>query len=228
MKSQLSRALHGSSFNDMRNLKPSYLLGRLNVRLKGFKDQPSFSSLNEDNILDWLTGFKPNGTYIDIGAHHPDRISNTKLFYERGWRGINIEPDFDGFRLFLERRPEDINLNTAIGEGTMKYFQGEATSAGNTFNQNIAQNRGLVKETELTLTPLRDIYEKYNLTTVDFISIDVEGFEDSVLRSNDWTKYGARVICLEGYKYDYLEQFGYKRVFWDGGNCYYKLIKTND
>ncbi len=70
----------------MANRTPRYLLGRVLVRLfniKGF----SYSSLKEDNILDWLIGYKEKGTYIDIGAYDPDRINNTKLFYQRGLAG---------------------------------------------------------------------------------------------------------------------------------------------
>jgi hypothetical protein len=62
----------------MVNKTPKYLIGRALVKvmcLKGF----SYSSLNEDNILDWLTGYKEKGVYIDIGAYNPDHINNTKL-----------------------------------------------------------------------------------------------------------------------------------------------------
>lgn len=210
----------------MRNFKLSYLIGRLLIRLKGLNRKVSYSSLNEDNVIDWLTGYKPSGTYIDIGANHPDQTNNTKLFYERGWRGINIEPDAKGYELFTERRPEDININGAIGEGVLTYFQDENVSVGNTFTPQLAKDRGLTKSAEMQLIPLRDVFKQNNLTYVDFITIDVEGFEDAVLRSNDWHAYKAGVICLEGYRYDYLRQFGYKRVFWDGGNCYYRLSIT--
>lgn len=205
--------------------KIRYYLGRLLVRLKGFKYKPSFSQLNEDVIIDWLTGHKEKGTYIDIGAYNPEKISNTKLFYDRGWRGINIEPDPEAYKLFLEKRPEDININTAIGEGEKEYFGEPGEHAGNTFVPEIAQARGHTESRKIILTPLRDIFKKNNMNHVDFMSIDVEGFENDVLKSNDWNTYKADIICLEGYRYDYLKQFGYKRVFWDGGNCYYKLVK---
>jgi FkbM family methyltransferase len=179
--------------------------------------------MNEDVIIDWLTGHKTTGTYIDIGACNPDEISNTKLFYERGWRGINIEPNTQAYRLFLEKRPGDTNINGAIGEGEMEYFEDNHDISGNTFTKELAQSRGLTKSRTIKLIPLREIFEKNNINRVDFMSIDVEGFEDQVIQSNDWSKYMADVICLEGYKYPYLEQFGYKRVFWDGANCYYAL-----
>lgn len=203
--------------------KLKYYIGRILVRIMGLHKKHSYSSLNEDVIIDWLTGHKEKGTYIDVGANHPDRINNTKLFYERGWRGINIEPDPTGYALFVEKRPGDVNLNCAIGEGEVDYFEGGDDTSGNTCVRDLAESRGMNVCKRLTLKPLREVFEENNLQLVDFMSIDVETFENEVLKSNDWNKYKARVICLEGYKYDFLKQFGYKKVFWDGNNSYYKL-----
>ncbi|AKM77826.1 MAG: Glycosyl transferase, group 1 [Candidatus Wolfebacteria bacterium GW2011_GWC2_46_275] len=203
--------------------KLKYYLGRIMVRIMGLHKKPSYSSLNEDVIIDWLTGHKERGTYIDIGANHPDRINNTKLFYERGWRGINIEPDPTGYALFVEKRPEDVNLNCAIGEGEIDYFEGGDDTSGNTCVRELAELRGMKSHKRLTLKPLREVFQEHDLHLVDFISIDVETFENEVLRSNDWNKYKARVICLEGDNYSLLKRFGYRKVFWDGNNSYYKL-----
>ena len=199
-----------------------YYFGRILSRIYGVNKTPSYSSLHEDNILDWLTGYKKDGFYIDIGANNPDRINNTKLFYERGWKGINIEPDKNGYDLFCQKRPRDINLNCAVGDGEAIYYKDSGATVGNIFTKDLAKERGFVKEEKMILKPLREIFAENNLKMVDFISMDVEGFENEVLKSNDWEKYGARVLCIEGYKYDYLKQFGYKRVFWDGSNSYYK------
>lgn len=205
----------------MANRTPRYLLGRMLIRLfniKGF----SYSSLKEDNILDWLTGYKEKGTYIDIGAYDPDRINNTKIFYQRGWRGVNVEPNPEGYKKFLERRPEDVNINSAVGVGEADfYYQGEGS--GNTFMKNVADKRGMGQTRKVQLKPLSEIFKENNLTTVDFISMDVEGFEHEVIKSNDWSKYKARVLCLEGWGYPELKKYGYRLAFWDGGNSYYKL-----
>jgi FkbM family methyltransferase len=205
----------------MVNKTPKYLIGRALVKvmcLKGF----SYSSLNEDNILDWLTGYKEKGVYIDIGAYNPDHINNTKLFYQRGWRGINIEPNEEGFKKFLEKRPEDVNLNCAVGLGEADYYFAEGGS-GNTFVKNTAEQRGIDKKIKVKLKPLSEIFKENNLSVVDFISMDVENFEHEVIKSNDWFKYKAKVLCLEGSGYPELKKYGYKLVFWDGGNSYFKL-----
>lgn len=205
-----------------------YYFGRILIRLFRLKKK-SYSWLNEDNVLDWLTGYKKSGIYIDIGANHPDRMNNTKLFYDRGWHGINIEPDTEGYKLFCEKRPNDININRAIGSGKAVYWfddGGPNTSGGlvNTLNKDWAEHFGLKNKSEVELKPLREIFEENNLIQVDFISIDVEGFEEDVIKSNNWNKYRADVICLEGLKGGYLKKFGYRRVFWDGFNSYYKTM----
>jgi FkbM family methyltransferase len=211
----------------MTNKKISYLLGRLLVkimRLKGF----SYSMINEDNIIDWLTGYKKCGTYIDIGAYRPDEINNTKLFYQRGWRGINIEPSKSGYDMFVKERPDDKNYNCAIGNGEIEYFGSDNESSGNTCDKNVAKTRGMKSLGTIKLKPLREIFEENGLTTVDFISMDVEGYEMEILKSNDWNKYRANVLCIEGAECGkYLKDFGYRFVFWDGGNSYYKSKSTN-
>src|SRR5262249_22812444 len=60
--------------------------------------------------------------FIVIGACHPILDSNTWFFYERGWRGVNLEPSSSSFGLFLDQRPEDLNLNLAASD-----FDGELT-----------------------------------------------------------------------------------------------------
>jgi hypothetical protein len=57
----------------------------------------SYAQFREDTILDRFFK-KSTGFYIDIGANHPDRFSNTKKFYKKGWSGINIEPNPVSFK----------------------------------------------------------------------------------------------------------------------------------
>ncbi len=73
-------------------------------------------------------GVQKNGIYIDIGANNPDVINNTKLFYEKGWRGINIEPSEKEFRMLQEKRPV--------------FYKGEKDNSGNTFNKEVAKKGG--------------------------------------------------------------------------------------
>ena len=53
-------------------------------------------------------------TFIDVGAHHPMRFSNTYLFYKKKWKGINIDPLPGSMKLFNKLRPRDINLELGV------------------------------------------------------------------------------------------------------------------
>src|SRR5262245_23667554 len=75
--------------------------------------QVSYSQQREDLILYRALKDIRQGCYIDVGANHPTDYSVTKLFYERGWSGINIEPVQCWFDMIVTDRPRDINLRLA-------------------------------------------------------------------------------------------------------------------
>jgi hypothetical protein len=57
------------------------------------KRRGTFSQHGEDLWLDNYFAGRKGGFYIDIGASHPTRLSNTyKLYSEREWRGVTVEP----------------------------------------------------------------------------------------------------------------------------------------
>jgi hypothetical protein len=108
----------------------------------------AFSQEGEDLILESIfqnkfNGFKTNGFYIDIGAHHPQRFSNTYYFYLKGWKGINIDALPEGMRKFQDLRPRDINLEIPIAEKNqvLTYYEFEEP-AFNGFHPLISQERG--------------------------------------------------------------------------------------
>jgi hypothetical protein len=103
----------------------------------------SFSQDGEDMVLaSFYEGIKKyKGFYIDVGAHHPLRFSNTAFFYKKGWRGINIEPTPDLFKYFPRLRKNDINLNIGIGNGEKLIFYIFNEGAINTFDPLLADER---------------------------------------------------------------------------------------
>lgn len=75
----------------------------------------SYSQEGEDMILHRIFERQCKGFYVDIGAHHPFRFSNTYLFYKRGWSGINIDAMPGSMNIFNKFRNRDINLEYGIG-----------------------------------------------------------------------------------------------------------------
>lgn len=164
-----------------------------------------YSQYGEDIVLSKLLRGTKKGFYIDIGANHPSILSNTKYFYEKGFRGINIEPNPNLIENFYAQRSEDINLNVGISpiDGELTFYILEADTLS-TFSQEVANESCIVYKTKITeeikvkTVPLIKIIEKYAPEkTIDFMSIDTEGYDLEVLQSNDWEKYRPRFIIIE-------------------------------
>jgi FkbM family methyltransferase len=165
-----------------------------------------FSQEGEDMLLKRVMKTnKRNGFYVDIGAFHPIRFSNTYHFYLQGWKGINIDPLPGSKIVFDSVRPRDINLEIAVGEfeTTMDYYSFKE-SAFNTFSKTRAEEVDGNLCTLISVNPcevkrletILDIYSQPN-RVIDFLSIDVEGLEIPVLKSNNWSKYKPLYILVE-------------------------------
>ena len=90
------------------------------IKYRGLFLKKQYSKNSEDQFLKKFFSNKSNGIYIDIGAYHPYRFSNTCLLHNRGWSGLNIDPNKKSIDLFNLARPNDINLNIAVGDKSMK------------------------------------------------------------------------------------------------------------
>lgn len=166
----------------------------------------SYSQEGEDIIIENFLDYKTNGFYVDIGAHHPFRFSNTYLFYKKGWRGINVDATPGSMNLFKIFRPKDTNVEVAVSNNNqpLNYYLFDEPAL-NSFSKDLSDER--VKNTKykikemLKIKPnkLFEILYKHlpKSQKIDFMSIDVEGFEYEVLRSNDWNKYRPNYLIIE-------------------------------
>lgn len=164
----------------------------------------SYSQYGEDLLVDSILGCKVNGTYIDIGANNPILFNNTKRFYDRGWSGINIEPNPVHYPL-LKNRDRDINLNIGISnvETFIPFYILEADMVSTTDKDIAIRNcqdydTCIQKVIEIPVLRLDTVLSEYlGDRYIDFMSIDVEGVEMNVLQGNDWDKYRPMVILIE-------------------------------
>lgn len=200
--------------------------GELRLTYSQYGEDAMLKGFVEDRILD--PDYK--GFWVDIGAHHPDRFSNTKMYYDCGWRGINVDALPAAIKIFDNKRPRDINVNVGIGEtpGTLEYFM-FADYATNTFSREFAEKvmaRGVscIGVTKVDVITLKDLMRKYlpPKQHIDFFSIDTEGLDISILRSNDWALYRPDYILIEihteghnenvigGAVHQYLQKQGYE------------------
>jgi FkbM family methyltransferase len=184
----------------------SVLTGRAFVYSKRIYEfhELSFSQDGEDMVLRKIFGKKiiRGGFYVDVGSHHPQRFSNTYYFYLRGWKGINIDPLPGCKTLFDALRPRDINLELGISDcqSELIYYAFEEP-AFNTFDPMIAKSRlsVIISEKKVHVCRLSDVLDQYLQADqkVDFLSIDVEGLDLQVLRSNDWSRYRPSYVLAE-------------------------------
>lgn len=163
----------------------------------------SYSQHGEDLGIDRLLNFPTHGFYVDVGANDPDRFSNTRRFYDRGWCGINIEPDPVLYQRLVSRRPRDTNLNIGVSRSvsTLDFYHLFPNTLS-TFSKPFAeeyQRLGYKLEyvSQVQTKPLSQVFWEHSVSMIDFISIDTEGFDLQVLQSNDWDRYRPRALIVE-------------------------------
>ena len=111
------------------------------IKYRGFFLKKQYSKNREDQFLKKFFQKKLNGIYVDIGAYHPYRFSNTYLLYLKGWSGLNIDPNKKSIELFNIARPNDTNLNIALGYKSKKQlmFYKKDFHPMNTLNKSFAK-----------------------------------------------------------------------------------------
>ncbi|MDY6481329.1 FkbM family methyltransferase [Acinetobacter faecalis] len=164
----------------------------------------SYAQEGEDRILSRVIDLSKKGFYVDVGAHSPSRCSNTYYFYKKQWRGINIDAMPGSMTLFKWLRKRDINLEVAIGEykSELTYYMFKERLF-NTFDESLAKDRikkfkefRSVKIPVIRLEEVLDLYLPKD-QEIDFLSVDVEGLDLQVLKSNNWNKYKPKYIIVE-------------------------------
>jgi len=179
----------------------------------------SYAQQGEDivlwNILRDALGIE-QPTYLDVGAHQPVLNSNTYFFYERGSRGVLVEPNPALHGLLEQVRPRDTLIRAGIGVTAVTeadYYviygyqdgQLQAFSQLNTFSREqaealVARYKGRFRILQVLKIPLLDINElmrKHWNGPPNLLSLDTEGFDLPILRSLDFKRLRPDVICAE-------------------------------
>ena len=190
-----------------RELLPKPLLDYVRYQLLDGWANRSYSQEGEDMLLRRYFDHSQSGFYVDVGAHHPKRFSNTYFFYRRGWRGINIDAMPGSMRSFNRLRKRDINIEGAVArkEGVLTYYR-FSEPALNSFSKPLSDCRlsetsshKLVGKQPIPVRRLDRLLDEHlpENQAIDFMSVDVEGLDLEVLESNDWAKYRPRIVLVE-------------------------------
>lgn len=183
-------------------------------------------------------GAQATGRYIDVGAADPERYSITRLFYERGWTGINIEPHPDLFARLQEARPRDVNLQIALGaepgSATLYHAEPPELSTLDPAAARILEAQGRARGTSVVAVDTLSAVVAAHCAgeTIDFLSVDAEGRDGAVLAGADFSRFRPRVIIVEATRPQSFEPShdawepallaaGYSLALFDGLNRFY-------
>lgn len=218
----------------------NYLIVRRRAIRAARKFDPilSYSQFGEDAILQALLP-NQNGFYIDIGSGHPVNGSNTYALYRKGWTGILVDPVLANVELTRMLRPRDLVIQAAVGDQEIESVE---FIEFNTYQYSTIDNERAKEITSLghsikaryqvPVIKLKDITVDSPTEVTTVMSIDVEGQEISVLRSNDWMHFVPHYILVEDLAVpwtrktevaNYLEEIGYKCIAISGVTCLYHL-----
>jgi FkbM family methyltransferase len=163
----------------------------------------SYSQNLEDYHLSIAFAGQATGTYLDIGAGHPIADNVSYWFYERGWRGVIVEPQTKLAALYPRLRPRDVAVACLIGRecGEADFHVVDRLHGLSTSMEGVAQATqafGVGYQSIRTpMTTLAKLCENHKLGTIDFLKIDIEGAEGDVLFGGDWGRFRPKVVVAE-------------------------------
>jgi FkbM family methyltransferase len=163
----------------------------------------SYAQNLEDFHL-WLAlGNEADGFYVDVGGGHPIADNVSLWFYERGWRGVVVEPQPVLAQLYANVRPRDIVYEGLVGDRvgvaelhTFPRLHGLSTTV--TDNAEASMAHGDIYHTvSKPMLTLASLFERHAVSQIDFLKIDVEGAEADVLAGNDWARFRPKIVVVE-------------------------------
>lgn len=156
---------------------------------------------NLEDVLLWRAfGHLEEGFYVDVGANSP-RLSLTRIFYEAGWSGINVEPVDSWFQQLQVDRPRDTNLRLCVSDapGEIDLFEVVDTGLSTSDPALAATYEGAweMERIRCQTRTLASIIDESGAKEIHFLKVDVEGMELPVLTGADFERHRPWVVVVE-------------------------------
>lgn len=204
-----------------------YLYYNIFIRYRFLKrNKKSFSQFGEDLFIADFFSSQKEGKYVDLGAFHPMRLSNTYLLYKKGWSGTNVDLNPIAIDLFNLARKRDNNICCLMAgkDNLLKNVYFEDWSAANslTTNENLSEKKQMKTKTFESL-----IYKDF-----DFLNIDLEGHDYEILQTIDFKRFNPKLICIEILEngldkeniFNFLKQYNYSFIRNLGPSYFFKKV----
>jgi len=185
-----------------------------------------YSENNLDMFIreNFYPDYSYEGIMVEVGGGLPDRISNSKHFRENGWRTIVFEPNPDFYKLFLEQNIECYNYACSNKNQKNVDFSVCDKNSGLSFSalgikySAFDPNYMSLSNVKVDTVRLDTFFDDKNIKKIDFITIDVEGWEMEVMSGFDITKVDCKYIILENFQHDpaydqKMLQLGYEKIY---------------
>ncbi len=178
-----------------------------------YKGSDDYSQLGEQmvvmNILGRMDQSKINKVYVDIGAYHPYKGSNTYKLYLKNWRGVVVDPNPEKTKYFSIERPLDICITKAVIPDSWNMTEVEMLASNNhdaresitpELNKNNHLDKATAQHSYIAQTikaskVLEMCCEKLGMPA--FMSVDIEGLEGELIQGTDFQKYPVPLLCIE-------------------------------
>lgn len=181
-------------------------------------------------ILDYFKEQK-TGKFIDIGAYDVFRFSNVRALYEKGWKGILVEPAPQNYKAIADHYIIDKEikvLNVAVGEenGEIDFYDSNGDAIGTSDESHMKKwEAGGVNYTKIKVPQVSVVdFCNEHCKDVDFLNIDTEATNMTVFRNiPDWVWEQVKMLCIEHDNgqaeiEEKLSDFGFSALYINGEN----------
>ena len=203
-----------------------------------------YSQHGEDFLLNKIFKDKADGVYVEIGCLDGIEYSNTYYFEKKGWKGICLEAHNDFIPLLKMNRPGASIVHCAVGEEDKDNVTFYANKIGSlsTLDKNEEERwkkdykeyfTGFEEQT-VQMRTLTTVFDELKVSKIDFVSLDIEGYEVQALKGLDFSKYRPGIFVIEfkneSHKKlleDILFVHDYKFIGIIGCNLFYSINKED-
>jgi len=205
--------------------------------LRRMRGEASRYSQNDEEwyILDYFRR-APAGTFLDIGAFHPRTFSNTRALYERGFKGVFVEPSptlLPAFEAEYGTDPDVQILPLCVGttNATVTFYD----SGGDAISTTVAQETRKWREQHASsFTPIEremvtvaELVARSRYRHYDFVNVDTEGNVPEIVEQIDARALEVKLMCVEWNGRDadrfdgYAARNGLRTIMRNGENILY-------